>query len=464
MKKYFVALLGLVLTSNGVYSQESKVVDRVAAIVGSAIILQSDVDREYAQNLAQGAPEDERLKCYILQQQLTQKLLAQQAAIDSIEVSEGELDDNINSRMRYMTSQAGGQDRLERFLNRSLLQYKEEIRPSVLEQLKANRMQQTIIQGIDVTPMEVKRFFEAIHPDSLPYFGTEVELGEIVIFPSLTREEKQQYRERAESLRKQVLDGTDFATVARLYSDDKGSAINGGDLGFSTRDNFVKEFSAVAFRMKPGEISQVFESEFGFHFLQVLERRGEEVKTRHVLVNIKPTQNSLNRAKSKIDSIYQLVVSKKVDFYTAATAYSDNQETKFNGGMMLNMQNQQSRTTLIPAKQLGADLFKAIDTLEVGEYSLPHQFTTERGQKIGFRFTFLKSRTEPHKANYDQDFAKLKEMAMTDKINRKLSEWFEGRRKVTYIHINESFNNCEELSIWINTAPQNANKTEEKTD
>lgn len=451
MKKYLIALLGFVLTVNVLLAQESKVVDRVAAIVGSAIILQSDVDREYAQFIAQGYQEDERLKCYILQQQLTQKLLAQQAALDSIEISESELDDNINSRMRYMSSQAGGQERLERFLNRSLLQYKEEIRPSVLEQLKANRMQQTIIQGIDVTPLEVRRYFESIHPDSIKYYGSEVELGELVIYPTLTREEKQQFRERAENLRKQVIDGTDFATIARLYSDDKGSAINGGDLGFSTRDTFVKEFSAVAFRMKPGEISQVFESEFGFHFLQVLERRGEEIKTRHVLVSIKPTQSSMDRAKAKIDSIYQLVNTKKVDFYTAATAYSDNQMTKFNGGMMLNMENNSQRTTFIPVEKLNADLFKAIDTLEVGQYSQPVQFTGDR-DKVGYRFIFLKSRTEPHKANLDQDFAKLKAEALDDKINRKLSEWFEGRRKVTYIHINENYYNCEELSIWIKDA------------
>ena len=438
----------LLTISYHVSAQEAKVIDKVAAVVGSNIILQSEIEMQYAQYLAQGNQANEDFKCYILQQQLTQKLLAQQAAIDSIDVTESEVDDNINSRLRYMSNQAGGQERLEQFLNRSLLQYKEEMRPSVYEQLKANKMQQNIVAGIDVTPLEVKRYFESLDTDSLPYFNTEVEVGELVVFPQPTREEKQQFRDRAEELRRQVADGGDFATVARLYSQDPGSAPHGGDLGFNTRDGFVKEFSAVAFRLKPGELSPVFESEFGFHFLEVLERRGEEVRTRHVLITIKPTPESLKRAKTHIDSIYQHVVDNKLDFYTAATRYSDNKETKYNGGMLLNMENQESRTTLIPADKLDASVFTAIDTLQPGEYSRPSEFTDRTGKR-GYRFTYLKSRTPPHQANLKQDYAKIKEAALQDKINRELSEWFEGRRKVTFIDINEEYHNCDDLKIWL---------------
>lgn len=428
-------------------AQGGRVVDKVVATVGSNIILQSEVEREYAQYLAQGNPADESMKCYLLQQQLTQKLLAQQALIDSIDVTESEVDDQINSRLRYMSSQAGGQERLESFLNRSLLQYKEEMRPSVYEQLKANRMQQSIVSGIDVTPLEVRRYFESLPQDSLPYFGTEVEVGEVVVYPKPNREEKDVFRKRAEELRMQVLGGMDFRTVAQLYSQDPGSAPFGGDLGFQTRDGFVKEFSAVAFRLRPGEVSHVFESEFGFHFLQVLERRGEEVRSRHILVQIKPTEASLQRAKAHIDSVYNFVAESKMDFYTAATNYSDNKETKFNGGMLLNLQNQQSRSTVIPIELLDASMFTAIDTLQPNQYSRPAYFTDQTG-KSGYRFTYLKSRTEPHQANLDQDFAKIKEAALQDKVNRKLSEWFEGRRKTTYIHINEDYSDCDDLKIW----------------
>src|SRR5699024_9295279 len=185
-------------------------------------------------------------KCYILQQLLTQKLLAQQAAIDSIEISESQVDDELNRRMRYMTQQAGGRERLETFLKRSILQYKEEMRPNVAEQLKAEMMQHNIVQNIDVTPLEVIRYFEGLNQDSLPSFDTEIEIGEIVIEPKLTKEEKNQFREKAERYRQQVLDGSDFGTIARLYSED-GSSTHGGELDFATRDAYVKEFSAQAF-------------------------------------------------------------------------------------------------------------------------------------------------------------------------------------------------------------------------
>ncbi len=449
MKRYsiiaFFVALGMV---GSVSAQEAKVVDKVAATVGSSIILQSEIEREYAQYLAQGSPEDESFKCYILQQLLTQKLLAQQAVIDSIDVTESEVDDDINARLRYMSGQAGGQERLEEFLNRSLLQYKEEMRPSVYEMLVANKMQRSITSGIDVTPLEVKRYFESLDPDSLPYFGTEVEVGELVMYPQLTREEKQQFRDRAEDLRRQLIEGADFATLARLYSQDPGSAPFGGDLRFQTRETFVKEFASVAFRLKPGEISPVFESEFGFHVLQVLERRGEEVRTRHILIQTRPTGESLARIKTRMDSVHNLVSSGKMDFYTAATQFSDNKETKFNGGMILEFEGQQSRTPFIPIEKLDAAVFAAVDTLQPGEFSTPSQFT-DAGGKAGYRFHYLKSRTQPHRANLEEDYAKIKAAALQDKTNRMLSEWFEGRRKVTYINIAAEHARCDELKIWM---------------
>lgn len=448
MRRTLFVLIVIITTYGPAAAQQAKVVDKVVATVGANIILQSEIEREYAQYLAQGNPPDETIKCYLLQQQLTQKLLAQQAIIDSVDVSESEVDDQINNRLRYMSSQAGGQERLENFLNRSLLQYKEEMRPSVYEQMKANRMQQNIVMDIDVTPLEVKRYFESLNQDSLPYFGTEVEVGEVVVYPKPNREEKESFRKRAEDLRRQVVEGADFATIARLYSQDPGSAPFGGDLNFQTRDGFVKEFSAVAFRMKPGEISHVFESEFGFHVVQVLERRGEEVRARHILIQIRPPAASLERSKAHIDSIYNFVKDGKMDFYTAATEYSDNKETKFNGGMLLDLENQMSRSTVIPIEKLDATVFAAIDTLKPGEYSRPAQFTDQTG-KVGYRFTYLKSRSEPHRANLDVDYSKIKDAALQDKINRKLSEWFEGRRKTTYIHIDEEYRNCDDLKIWV---------------
>src|SRR5690606_15442774 len=448
MKKYasLFLFLFIALANKEAKSQE---IDKVVAVVGGNVILKSEIENQYAQYLAQGNPIDNDIKCYFLQQLLTQKLLSQQAVIDSIEVTEDEIDDNINNRLRYMSNRAGGQERLEQFLNRSLLQYKEEMRPDIREQLIANKMQRKITENIDVTPFEIKRFFENIPTDSLPNFNTEVEVGEIVFYPKLSDKEKKPIYDRLESIRKEIVeDGKDFGTMARLYSQDPGSASEGGEYPFSDRNTWVKEFTRTAFKLKPGEISNVFETQFGYHILQVLERRGEQVRVRHLLRTFSPTPESLEKAKNLADSVHKLVESGKVDFYTAANRFSDDEQSKYNGGMLLNSENVQSRTTFIPVDQLDASIFSALDTLEVGEYSRPSQFTGPDG-KTGYRFVFLKSRIPPHQANLEQDYAKLKEAAMDDKVNRIISEWFEARRKTTYIKIDEDYTSCEDLKIWM---------------
>lgn len=454
MKKLLGILFILTVYLNTLSAQE-KLVDRIIATVGNAHILQSDLELEYTQFLAQGNKPDDKLKCYILQQLLTQKLLAQQAVIDSIEVSESEVDDQLNFRIRSMVQRAGGKERLEEFLNRSILQHKEEMRPAVAEQLKGEKMQRQIVSAIDVTPEEVKRYFNGLNQDSLPYFNTEIEYAQLVINPVLTKEEKDAFRNKAEGYRQQVLNGSDFGTIARLYSED-GSAPYGGELGFNTRENWVKEFSANAFRLKKGEISPVFETQYGFHFLQVLERRGEEVNVRHVLVKKQATVESLNRAKAKIDSIADLVAKKKLDFNQAASIYSDDQNTKYAGGVVTNMED---RSTLIPVDQLDdVEVFNAIDPLKEGEISKPIIYTDKRLGEKSYRIYFLRSRIPPHKANMDQDFAKIKDAAKQDKINRKLSEWFETRRETTYIDINPEFLSCEELKIWTKPTKEVATK------
>lgn len=446
MKKYISLFLFLIIAvaHKQANSQE---IDKVVAVVGGSIILKSEVENQYAQYLAQGNSADNAIKCYFLQQLLTQKLLSQQAVIDSIEVTEDEIEDNINNRLRYMSNRAGGQEQLEQFLNRSLLQYKEEMRPDIREQLIANKMQRKITEKVDVTPFEVKRFFNNIPTDSLPNFNTEVEIGEIVFDPKLSEKEKKPIYDRLNGIRNEIIDGKDFGTMARLYSEDPGSAADGGEYPFADRNTWVKEFTKTAFKLKPGELSNIFETEFGYHILQVLERRGEQVKVRHILRTFKPTTESLARSQSVADSVYKLLVDKKIDFYTAATQFSDNEETKYNGGMLLNSENVQSRTTHIPVDQLDASIFSAIDTLEAGQHSRPSQFTSQDGSS-GYRIVYLKTRIPPHKANLDEDYSKLKEAALDDKTSRIISEWFESKRRTTYIKIDEDYNSCDELSIW----------------
>jgi len=450
MRKTLGVLLGCFLLLVTTAQAQKKSLDKIAAVVGGSIVLQSDIEAQYANYLAQGNPENADIKCQILQQILANKLLSQQAVIDSVTVTDEQVEDELNRRLRQMTSRAGGQERLEQFLNRSLLQYKEEVRPEIKEVLVANKMQGKITENVTLTPQEVKRYFESLSKDSLPYFNTEVEVGELVIFPKLTKAEKETFRDKAEALRLRIKAGEDFATLARLYSEDPGSAREGGDLGFFDRGTMVKEFSANAFKLKPGELSQVFETEFGFHFIQVVERRGEQVHARHILIKNQSTSASLARVKTQIDSIYNNVATKKIDFATAASLYSDNNETKYNGGMLLNAENVQNRTTYIPTDKLDPSIFLVVDTMKVGGFSQPQIFTSADG-KQGYRFFYLKSKSAPHQANLEQDFPKIKEAAMEDKLNRTVSEWFEKRRKASYIKIDPEFLACPTLSNW-NTA------------
>jgi len=380
---------------------------------------------------------------------LTQKLLSQQAVIDSVTATDDEVSNEVDRRMRALIQRAGGQDKLEAFLNRSIIQYKDQIRPDVREQLVADKMQRKITEHVSVTPLEVKRYFESIPKDSLTYYNAEVEVGELVVYPKLTKQEKETFHDRAESIRLRIKSGQDdFGTLARLYSEDPGSALEGGDLGFFDRSVMTKDFTAMAFKLKAGELSPVFETEFGFHILQVIERRGEQVHARHILIKTEPTQASLDRIKGTIDTIFQSVVNNKIPFSTAASLYSDNNETKYNGGMLLNAENVQTRTTYIPTDKLDPSVFLAIDTLKVGEYSQPELFTARDGKK-GYRFLFLKSKTDPHQESLDLDYPKIKELAYQEKENRILSEWFDKRRSTTYIKLDPEYQSCSNMKLWV---------------
>lgn len=450
MRKFGLTLLILV-AALGFVNAQIKTLDKVVVVAGNSIILQSDIESQYAQYLAQGNAPDPGIKCMIVQQALTTKLLAQQAVIDSVVVADNDVDAEVDRRMRTMTQRAGGQDRLEQFLGRSVIQYKDEIRPEIKEQMVAEKMRQKITEKVNVTPNDVKKYFESIPKDSLPTYNKEVEVGEISITPVLTTAEKAIYKQKAQDLLDRIKKGEDFGNMARLYSQDPGSAPDGGDLGFADRSTFVKEFAAMAFKLKAGEISPVFETEFGFHFLQVIERRGEQVHVRHILIRPELTKASLDRAKLKIDSIYTLFQkNKNIDFSAAAGYYSDDKETKFNGGMILNSDNVQNRTTFIPTDKLDPQIALIVDTLKVGEVSQPKIFTSQAGQQT-YKILYLRSKTDAHKANLAQDFPRLKEIAYQDKINKSVSEWFERRRKDTYVRIDPEYQGCTQLKTWATT-------------
>jgi peptidyl-prolyl cis-trans isomerase SurA len=447
MRKFGITILSLLLFLTAA-SAQVHTLDKIAGVVGSGIILQSDIELKYASYLAQGNPPNSAIKCEILQSLLTQKLLAQQAVIDSVDVKDDEVDNEVDRRMRAMIQRAGGQDKLEQFLGRSVIQYKDEIRPDIKESLVAQKMQQKITTDVNTTPQDVEKFYNSIPKDSIPKVNKEVEVGEIVFQPKLNESEKAPYRQKAEELRTRVKNGEDFAAMARLYSQDPSTAMEGGDLGFNDRTAYVKEFSAMAFKLKAGEISPVFETDFGFHFLQVIERRGEQVHVRHILIIPAITQASLDRAKAKADSVYDLLMkNKRIDFSSAAAYYSDNKDTKYNGGMLLNLENVETRTTFIPTDKLDPQVALITDTMKVGSISKPQLFTGQDGKK-SYKILYLKSSANAHKLSLSQDYPKIKEYATNDKINRTVSQWFQKKRKQTFIKIDPEYQSCPLLKGW----------------
>ena len=449
MRKIGLSILSIFLILT-VAKAQPRTIDKIAAVVGSGIVLQSDIELQYAQYIISGQPPNPSIKCVILQNQLTQKLLAQQAVIDSVQVKDEDVDADVERRMRSFIQRAGSQEKLESFLGRSVIQYKDEIRADIKESLIAQRMRSKITEKVNTTPQDVKNYFSQISKDSIPTYNKEVEVGEIVFSPKLNKEEKAFYKEKAEELRQRIKKGEDFGALARLYSQDPGSAPEGGDMGFFDRTAMVKEFTANAFKLKAGEMSNVFETDYGFHFLQVIERRGEQVHARHILITPIVTQQSLDRTKVTADSVYNaLMAVKKFDFSSAAAFYSDDKETKYNGGMMLNAENVQTRSTFIPTDKLDPKVALVTDTMKVGTISKPELFTDAQTGKKSYKILFLKSVTDAHKANLVQDFSKLKEEAMNQKLNRTVADWFTKRRKETFIKIDPEYQECPQLKNWI---------------
>jgi len=449
MRKFGLVVLGIVLFTTVASAQRKIQLDKIVAVIGNNIVLQSDIEGMNAQALYQGQHVD---KCVLVQDQISTKILVQQAAIDSIEVKDDDIDAEIDRRIRYSVQRAGGQDRLEQLLGRSVLQYKEEIRPDVREMLIAQRMRQHITEKLNTTPQDVRDYFRKLPKDSLPTFNKEVEVAEIVFEPKLTKQEKDVYRDKAQELLDRVKKGDDFGALATAYSQDPGTAPQGGDDGFIDRNTgYVKEFVSWAFRLKAGELSPVFEAgDFGFFFLQVLERRGEQVHTRHILISPPITPESLDRAKGRADTIYNLLdKNRKVDFFaSAASFYSDNKETKYNGGLLMTSEGVENRTSFIPTDKLDPQVEAVIDTMKVGGISKPVLFTDRQGKK-SYRIFYLKSVVDAHKANLEQDFAKIKDYATADKVNRTIADWFAKKRKDTYIRVDPQFQSgCPVLKSW----------------
>jgi peptidyl-prolyl cis-trans isomerase SurA len=426
------------------YAQpKGKIIDQVVAVVGNNLILQSDLDNELQQIKSQGndsLPVDE---CTILEELLFQKLLVHQAELDSVTVSDAQIEGELDQRMRYYVAQAGSEKKLEEFMGKTIAELKADYKDDLRKILLAKTMQGKITQDIKVTPADVRAFYNTLPKDSLPMVNSEVEICQIVKRPPVNEEVKAAVKEKLQKLRDRIIAGEDFAALAVLYSED-GSAAYGGELGFKVRGELVPEFSAAGFGLQGKDVSPVIESQYGFHIIQMVERRGEQANLRHILMVPKVLNSDLLKAQQYLDSIKTVIEKEKIEFKDAANKFSDDTETKYNGGTLV---NQNSGTTRFETSEMDAGLFFTVDKLKVGEMSAPVKFATNDG-KQAYRILYLKERTEPHKANLKEDYQKLQNVALVKKQQKTVENWVKKRRALTYVKIDDVFRKCKLKYDW----------------
>lgn len=443
--KHITLLILFLISSTSMISQV-KVVDQIVAVVGKNIILQSEIEAQFMQyRLQYGFQGSETtIKCQILEDLLLQKLLLNQAQVDSVEVTDMEVEQTMDRRLRYFVGQFGSEEKLEEFYNKSIIEIKEEMRDLVRDQLMVDRIQQDITADISITPSEVKEYYKTMPQDSIPRINSEVEIGQIVKTPPVSVEVKSAIRDEIENYRDRILGGESFKTLAILYSEDPGSAKKGGELGLTKRGELYPEFEAVAFKLKKGEVSDIVETKAGFHIIELIERKGDYINVRHILLRIQPSPLDLVKAKNYLDSIADIIDTDSISFAEAARKYSDD-PTKINGGMVV---NPMTGTTKFETDQLDPQLFFVIDKMEIGEISKPVLFETEEGRQA-YRLLYLKSRTDPHVANLKDDYNAIMDWALSKKKNEAVDSWVNEKIKNTYVKINDEYLKCNFYNNWL---------------
>jgi peptidyl-prolyl cis-trans isomerase SurA len=444
LKKAHLLFINILLLTSAIAQGQPKTVDGVAAVVGGDIILQSEIEEQYDVYNKQNFGEPLSY-CDVFEELLFQKLLIHHAEIDSVTVGEDEVESNMDRRIQQLIMQMGDQKKLEDFYGKSVVEIKEEMRELVRDQLVAQRMQMKIVEGIEVTPSEVRAFYEAIPKDSIPLINAEVELSQIVKYPEISKEAEQEVIEKLQGLKERIENGTSFSSMAILYSEDPGSNKKGGEYKGIQRGVFVKEFEAVAFNLKRGEISAPFKTEFGYHIVQLLEKRGEELDLRHILIKPKLTQENLQEAKSFLDSISVAINQGEITFEEAARLYSDDENTRFNAGQMSNFQSGDNKFEI---SQLDRSLFGVVNTLKEGQLSDAAFYMTQ-DQREAFRIVRMDAKYEPHRANLDLDFTRIKGFALQDKQANTVEEWRTEKLLETFVKVNSGYYPCDEqLESW----------------
>lgn len=443
----FISIVALLNIAFSAFAQNN-IVDEIAWIVGDEIILKSDVEEQKIRMQMEGEKIKGDPYCYIPEQMALTKLFLDQAKIDSIEADEKSVDQQVEMRLNYMVGQIGSKEKLAEYFMKDYEDIRTELKDMVRTQQLVQQVQNKVVGTIQSTPAEIRKFANSLPEDSLPSIPNQVEVQILTVEPFITKEEIEEVKDKLRDFQKRCDDGsTSFSTLAIFYSEDAESAKRGGELGFMGRGQLVKEYADVAFAMyEPGKISKIVESEFGFHLIQLIERKDEKVNTRHILLKPKASLENMNKAKERIDSIAKVIDDKKFTFEQCVALYSTDKSTRNCSGILTNMQNGSTKHEM---QELPQEVGRAVYSLEEGQVSKPFLMVDRSGKTV-YCIAKLKSKTKAHKANMSHDFALLKQLYEGHKKQEKLNSWIAKKQKETYVRIDENWKNCDfEHDGWI---------------
>lgn len=439
MRKLLTILLMLLAYAN-TYAQNYKVIDQVIWVIGDEPILYSDVENEIQRRKYEKTPIEGDPYCTIPEQIALQKLFIAGAKLDSLTVSEASVGQQVDGRIKYFISQIGSKEKIEEYFNKSISKIKEEMSNTVRDQLLMQQMQQHIVSSVRITPQDVKRFYEKMPKDSIPNIPETVEVQIIGLYPEVTAAEEERVKSQLRDFREKIESGSyQFSTLAILYSEDRGSALQGGELGFMTKGKLVPEFANMAFSLyDKNKVSRIVKTEFGYHIIQLIERKNDQVNCRHILLIPKIGLKEKQDASNKLDSIATSIRNNETTFGEAVISFSEDDNTKQNEGIMINPQN---GTTKFQLQELPSDIAKVVYTMKEGEISAPIIYKNESGKEM-VCIVRLKSRIKAHKANPQDDYQALKDMVTAYKNQELIENWIKEKQHETYIHIAPEYRDC----------------------
>ena len=445
MKFFNIKILLLFIfigSQNSTHAQEVSnglVIDKIIGRIDDYIVLKSELESTYLEILSRGERISGNTKCAVFKDLITSKLLVAKAEIDSVIVEDGEVNQELNSRMALIINQIGSEDEIEKYYNKTIAEFKKELFDDIKEQLVVRKMRQEILTDISVSPEEVKEFYADIPKDSVPYFSTQVKVSQIVKIPEIGKKQKEKIREQIMKIRDRIGNGESFEILATLYSQDLGSAQNGGNLGFAGRGSFQPEFEAATLKLKPGEVSMPVETKFGFHLIELIEKRGNLFSSRHILLQPTFSEEDITQAKNYLDSLSDLASNvDSISFEDLARLYSDDKFTSSFGGYFTDAMGSEN----VLVEELDPVVFFTIDTMEIGQISVPIETRLDDGT-AAYKILLYKEKIPPHLGNLSEDYQRFRNFALNRKQVELMDLWFERAKGDVFINIDPEYNSCD---------------------